>query len=299
MRHMRFGTSAYKRTTRRLTIAYKRFSGWIKNNLHVLAVVVLLWLFVLVYFWPHIFIRIRSGEAGVQYKLFGGGTVTDYVYGEGLHAIFPWNRIYVYNVRVQEQEHTVDLLTENGLKLTFLLSIRYHPEQDMVGVLHKRVGPDYVEKIVIPQVVSVLRTHVGQSTATEVVTTRRAILEHIFTEAIEEVTQNYITIDQVIIRTITLPPKIQQAVEDKIEQQHIAEAYEFRLQKEQKEAKRKEIEAQGFQRYNEIISQSLTADILKWKGIEATRELATSENSKVIVIGNGDQGLPIILGAGQ
>ena len=283
----------------KLGIAIERSKQWVRSNRPVAAIVVLLTLLVVIYFWPYIFIRIKSGEAGVQYKLFGGGTVTDYVHPEGMNVILPWNNMYVYNVRVQEQEHTVELLTENGLKLTFLLSIRYYPEIDMVGVLHKRVGPEYVDKIVIPQVVSVLRRHVGQHTAEEIFTTKRAILERIFTEAIEQVTQSYITIDEVIIRTITLPPTVQQAVEDKIEQQHISESYVFRLQKEQQEAKRKEIEAEGYKKYNDTVAESLTPEILKWKGIEATRELSTSDNSKVIVIGNGDEGLPVILGAGK
>ena len=100
-----------------------------------------------------------------------------------------------------------------------------------------------------------------------------------------------------IIRTIELPPAIKKAVEDKNEQRHIAEAYEFRILKEQKEAKRKEIEAEGYARYNSIIAETLSAEMLKWSGIQATHEIAASNNSKVIVIGNGENGLPIILGA--
>ena len=270
---------------------------WERRHRPALILSGLVLLFSICYFWLSIAICIRSGEAGVLYRLFGGGTVTDRVYGEGLHLIFPWNEMHVYKVRVQEQQHTVELLTKHGMKMKFRLSIRYHPEYDLLGVLHKRVGPEYVTKIVIPVVVSVLRTHVGQFSAEEVYTTKRSILERIFLEAVEQVTLNYVTINGVIIRSIDLPPRILKAVEAKIEQQHIAEAYDYRLQKEQKEAKRKEIEAGGFKIYNETISQSLNQDILKWKGIQATRELAVSPNTKVIVIGNGPEGLPIILGA--
>lgn len=257
----------------------------------------LVFLFLLAYFWPHIFIRIKSGELGVKYRLFAGGTVTNPPYDEGVHWVFPWDQMFIYNVRIQEAEHTVDLLDESGLTLRFLLSIRYHPERDMVGFLHKQVGPDYVQRIVIPQVVGVLRTHVGQLSAEEVFTSQPNVLDQVFSEAIAELTKNYITVNDVIIRTIELPPAIKKAVEDKNEQRHIAEAYEFRILKEQKEAKRKEIEAEGYARYNSIIAETLSAEMLKWSGIQATHEIAASNNSKVIVIGNGENGLPIILGA--
>lgn len=269
----------------------------IARNRPALIIAGLVFLFLFAYLWPHILIRVGPGEAGVHYKLFGGGTVTQPVYGEGIHVIAPWNRMYIYDLRIQEREHSVELLTREGLKLTFKLSVRYRPEYELVGLLHKRVGPDYVETIVIPQVVSVLRVHVGQSTAEEVYTTKRAILQSIFAEAIEQAAQNHIVINQVIIRTIELPSVVQDAVEEKIEYRHIAESYEYRLMEAQQEAKRKKIEAEGFKEYNQIISESLTPEILKWKGVEATLEISKSPNSKVVVIGNGENGLPVILGA--
>lgn len=269
---------------------------WIRRNRQGLILASLLFLFLVAALWPRIFIRVRSGEAGVLYSLLGGGTVVDYVYPEGLHMILPWDVLYVYNVRIQEREQDLQLLTRNGLHVSFKLSIRYQPEYETVGLLHQKVGPDYVEKIVVPQVVSVLRTQVGQFSAEEVYTTRRAILERIFFEAIQQVARRYIAIDQVLIRSIELPATVQEAIEDKIKQRHLAESYEYRIQKEQREARRKEIEAEGYRLYNEVVATSLTDDVLKWKGIEATRELATSPNAKVVVVGNGDGDLPIILG---
>ena len=256
-------------------------------------------LFLFVYFFPRIVIFVEAGEAAVKFRRFAGGTRIDRVYGEGIHFIFPWYSMAIYDVRVQEHEHNVELLTTNALRLEFQLSIRYRPEYNMLPVMHQEVGPEYMEKIVIPEVVSVLRTAVGSYTAEEVFTTKRGILDQVFNRAIDNVSQRYILVDQVIIRTIKLPPAVEQAVEQKIEQQHIAEAYEFRLDAEQKEARRKEIEAEGFRTYNQIVAESLSDEILRWKGIEATSEIAKSENSKVIVVGNGDDGLPIILGAGK
>ncbi len=236
---------------------------WIRRNRQGLILASLLFLFLVAALWPRIFIRVRSGEAGVLYSLLGGGTVVDYVYPEGLHMILPWDVLYVYNVRIQEREQDLQLLTRNGLHVSFKLSIRYQPEYETVGLLHQKVGPDYVEKIVVPQVVSVLRTQVGQFSAEEVYTTRRAILERIFFEAIQQVARRYIAIDQVLIRSIELPATVQEAIEDKIKQRHLAESYEYRIQKEQREARRKEIEAEGYRLYNEVVATSLTDDVLK------------------------------------
>lgn len=257
----------------------------------------LLGLFVFVYFIPEIFITVYSGEAGVLYRRFFGGTVTDKVYGEGLHLILPWDEMFVYNVRVQEVEKEISVLTKSGLRADITISIRYHPEYDFTGVLHKRVGPDYAEKIVVPEVVSSLRTTIGQYTAEELYTTSHTLLTKTIVDSLEEVANNYVVINDVIIRRIDLPEIVQTAIQEKLQQKHIAESFVFRIEREKLEAQRKEIEATGYQKYNDIVNRSLTADILKWKGIEATRELATSDNAKVIVVGTGPDGLPIILGA--
>lgn len=269
----------------------------IKKNLPMIIMIVLIILFVVFFFWPRIFIVINSGHAGALYRPLQGGTVTDRVYGEGLHIIPPWNTMHIYNMRVQEFPHEMQVLTQKGLKIHLSLSIRYRPEYDVLGVLHKNVGPDYVEKIVVPEVESTLRTIVGDFDADEVYTTKRAILHKIVNQSLEQVTQKYIKIDDVIVRKVDLPIMIQNAIEAKLEQKHIAEAYIFRLQRETQEAERRRIEATGLRDYNETVRVSLTPEVLQWKGIEATREIATSENSKVVVIGNSSKELPIILGS--
>lgn len=274
-----------------------RFRTQIKKNLPIIIMGMLILLLVIFFFWPRIFIVISSGHAGALYRPLQGGTVTDQVYGEGLHIIPPWNTMHIYNMRVQEIPHEMQVLTQKGLKIHLSLSIRYHPEYDVLGVLHQNVGPDYVEKIVLPEVESTLRTIIGDFDAEEVYTTKRAILHKVLNQSLEQVTQKYIKIDDVIIRKVDLPTMIQNAIEEKLEQQQLAEAYVFRLQREEQEAQRRRIEATGLRDYNDTVRASLTPDILQWKGIEATREIATSENSKVIVIGNSSKELPIILGA--
>ncbi len=278
-------------------VRMKRVRTQIRKNLPMIIMIVLILLFIVFFFWPRIFIVINSGHAGALYRPLQGGTVTDRVYGEGLHIIPPWDTMHIYNMRVQEIPHEMQVLTQKGLKIHLSLSVRYHPEYDVLGVLHKNVGPDYVQKIVVPEVESTLRTIIGDFDAEEVYTTKRAILHKVVNQSLEQVTQKYIKIDDVIIRKVDLPTMIQNAIEAKLEQQQIAEAYIFRLQREEQEAERRRIEATGLRDYNETVRASLTPEVLQWKGIEATREIATSDNSKVVVIGNSSKELPIILGS--
>ncbi len=223
-------------------------------------------------------------------SLFFGGTRTTHVYSEGIHFIYPWDRMVVYNVRVQEVFHEFDVLTENGLKVHLFISIRYRPEYDLVGVLHKEVGPKYVKVVVIPEIENVLRVIIGQLNAEEVYTTKKAIIAKSISEAVEQIAQRYVNVDDVIIKKMYLPPMVDRSIQEKIEQKHKADAYKFRLMRETQEKERKRIEAEGLERYN----RALTPQVLRWMGINATLELAKSENAKSVVIGGGKEGLPII-----
>jgi regulator of protease activity HflC (stomatin/prohibitin superfamily) len=274
----------------------KMLAAW-RKDFPQIVIAFLVVLFLVVFMAPRIFITIRAGEAGVLWKRFAGGTVVTRVYGEGLVVIFPWDVMTRYNMRVQQVHQELDVLTKTGLRIKLKLSIRYHPQYDMLGVLHQRVGPDYVNSIVIPEVEASLRTAIGAFDTEEVYTTKRALLPQIVNDALEQVAQRYIKVDDVIIKEVVLPEMIQTAIEMKLEMEQRAKAMEYVLDKEMQEARRKEIEAAGFQKYNEIITRSLTPDLLKWRGIEATRDLAASTNAKIVVVGTGPQGLPIILGS--
>ena len=259
------------------------------------VVAMLLFLFVLVYFWPRIFITVHSGEAAVLYKRFSVGTVVDRVYGEGFHIIAPWNIMTVYDVRYQTILHRLEVLTNKGLKIGVTLSIRYRPETDVLGVLHQVVGPDYLKKVVIPEVESTLRTVLGRYDAEEIYTTQKGVIQQVMNASLEQVSQRFVKIDDVMITGVDLPSKIKEAIEAKLEEQQLAEAYVFKLDREKKEAERKRLEAAGIKDYNDMIESSLSDNVLKWKGVEATRDLSKSSNSKVVIIGGGKDGLPVIL----
>ncbi|MBM4314625.1 MAG: prohibitin family protein [Deltaproteobacteria bacterium] len=273
----------------------RRIRFHVAANFPAYVVSVLLLLFFIVYFWPRIFITVHAGQSGVLYKRFFGGTVVDRVYGEGFHIIFPWNIMTVYDVRYQVAPHQMEVLTNKGLKVGVTMSIRYRPETEILGVLHQVVGPDYLKKVVIPEVEAVLRTVLGRYDAEEIYTTQKGVIQQVVNEALEQVSQRFVKIDDVVITAVELPPKIRAAIEAKLEEQQLAEAYVFKLEREKSEAERKRIEASGIRDYNRMIEASLSEKVLKWKGVEATRELAQSPNAKIVVIGGGKDGLPVIL----
>jgi prohibitin 1 len=244
-------------------------------------------------------INVGYGEAGVLFRTFGGGVVTDAPpLGEGFHIIAPWNRVYVYNVKQQEFfEGNMQVLSSNGLEISLDVSVLYQPNIDRLGLLHRTKGENYVNIVLIPQIRAVARSIVGRYTPEQLYSTKRdAIQNEIFEETQKNVESQHIQVNAVLVRDVTLPMAIKEAIERKLRQEQEALEYEFRLAKAKQEAERQRIDAEGKARANKILSASLTSKILQEKGIEATLKLSESPNSKVIVIGGGDTGMPIILG---
>ncbi|MDP4616243.1 MAG: prohibitin family protein [Schleiferiaceae bacterium] len=246
-------------------------------------------------FSSRLFVKIESGEAGVQYDLVKGLKV-DRVYDQGLKIIAPWNRMFIYSTRIQEDRSVMEVLSANGLTIRAELSYRYRPFQDKIGYLHNEVGENYHERIIIPEIRSATREIIGKYLPEELYSSKRdSIQTEIFVLAAERIRGKYIELDAVLIRDVGLPDKLKQAIERKLEQEQVSLEYEFRLTRAQKEAERQRIEAEGKAVANRLLSQSLTDKILRDKGIDATLKLAESPNSKVIVVGGSD-GLPLILG---
>ncbi|MCA0132714.1 prohibitin family protein [Winogradskyella alexanderae] len=243
-------------------------------------------------------VTIGSGEAGVLYKTFGGGVVTDEPpLGEGFHIVAPWNKVYVYEVRRQEIFEKMKVLSSNGLDIQLDASAWYQPDYQNLGKLHQEIGENYLQRIILPTIRSAARSVVGRYTPEQLYSSKRdAIQKEIFEETKKIVDEQYITLDEILVRDVTLPPTIKDAIERKLKQEQESLEYEFRLVTADKEAQRQIIEAKGKADANRILSASLTDKILQDKGIEATIKLSESPNSKVIVIGSGDSGMPIILG---
>lgn len=272
-----------------------KLRSWAKVNSPYLIVGALLLILVIIVLWSRILVVIKPGEAGVLYRMLTTGTVTDHVYAEGLHIVMPLNTMYKYDTRVQITLHELDVLTSSGLPIKLSLAVRYQVTYDLLGILHQQVGPDYPNKIILPQIESVLRRNIGQYTPEDIYTNRAGVLSKIISLALEEVGRRFIQVDDIIIRSVQLPEVVQKSIETKLVNEQQFLAYKFRLKMEAEEATRKGIEAEGIAAYQKTISKTLNDKLVQWQGIQATLELAKSPNSKVIVIGAGKAGLPIIL----
>ena len=262
------------------------------NNLFALIVVILI-----LVMSRTTFLTIDPGNAGVLFKRFGGGIEKDKIYEQGFHIIAPWNKMFVYDIRINEHFEKMEVLSKNGLTIICELSIRYRAMPDKIGYLHNEIGPRFLESIILPEIRSATREVIGKYLPEELYSSKReAIQVEIFDRTYEAVQKRHIFIDAILIRGVTLPQTLQDAIERKLKEEQSALEYDFRLDRERKEAERKIIEAQAKSDANRILNASLTSNILRDKGIEATLELAQSPNSKVVVIGSGGDGLPLILG---
>ncbi len=241
-------------------------------------------------------VTIESGNAGVMYRPFSGGVDVKNTYGEGFHLIAPWNKMIKYEVRQQEGYEKMTVLSSNGLDIILEASIWFQPRFEQLGELHQKRGEQYVERVIKPAIRSATRSVVGRYTPEQIYSSKRdAIQEEIYSETKKILDNQFVQLNEVLIRDVTLPPTIKGAIERKLKQEQEALEYEFRIEKAKQEAERQRIDAEGKARANRILSASLTDKILKEKGIEATKELAKSDNSKVVVVG-GKDGLPLILG---
>lgn len=242
------------------------------------------------------FLTIKPGHKGVLFKKFSGGIEKDVIYDQGFHVIMPWNTMYIYDVRTNEGFEKMEVLSKNGLTINVELSYRYSPMPEKIGYLHDNIGRDYLSRIVNPEIRSATREVIGKYLPEELYSTKReAIQDEIYSRTAEAVSKKNIIIDAILIREVALPTTLKTAIEQKLKEEQESLQYEFRLVSERKEAERKIIEAEAKAESNRILNASLTEKILQDKGIEATIELAKSPNSKVVIVGGGESGLPLIL----
>lgn len=254
-------------------------------------------LFVLFGLSSSIFYTIEATERAVIFYKFSNGLDKENVITPGFHIKAPWNELITYDVSEVSSEENMDINDKNGLPIHVDVTVRYYPMYDRIGYIYEKFKDDFATRLVIPQVRSVSRQVMARFTAEEIYSTKRAEVEHtIKTETEKVLNANYVNAADVLIRSIQLPDQIRIAIENKLQQQQEALAYQYRLDKEKSEAERKRIAAEGESRANNIINNSLTNNLLKMRGIEATLELAKSPNSKIIIVGSGEDGLPLILG---
>jgi regulator of protease activity HflC (stomatin/prohibitin superfamily) len=238
---------------------------------------------------------VDSGHRGIVFKSLGGGTSKE-VLGEGLHVMPLWNSVITYDTRVHEMKEVLIVISSNGLTMQIDTSVRYRPKSDELFDLQTKIGPDYAQKVVGPVVRSEARKVFGRYQPEEIYSTKREQIEaQIYEEVLKALEGKHVIVEAILVRDVGLPETIKTAIADKLAEEQRSQKMKFTLDKERQEALRKQVEAEGIAKYQSIVRQGLTAEYLQWKGIEATEQIAASPNAKVIIVGGGKSGLPVIL----
>lgn len=228
---------------------------------------------------------------------------------EGVHVILPWDKFYTYDVRLQTFDQVYEVVSSDGLHMEITLTFRWRAVKNNIVELNTNVGLNYLQTLLVPVVGSVAREVISRHEAEKLYSVLR---DEVQTEIYERVvthdypngigrheTQNdtadLVVLEDTLIKSVRLPRALQEAIELKLEQAQRVEEYKFRVQTERLESDRKEIEGHGIRRFQEIVSPAISESYLRWRGIEATLRLAESNNAKVVVIGNSETGLPLIL----
>ncbi len=265
----------------------------LRKYLIPLAILLLAFVFV-----KNTFVILQPTQRGVVFKKYTSGLDVDNVLHEGLNLVAPWNDVIIFEIAEQQIEETMDVLSQDGLAISIDVSLRFRPNPSNVGFLYQAFRNEYVTNLVRPELRSAVRRIVGQYTPEELYSTKRQEIETLIQDKTRDIlAENHVELKALLFRSIKLPVSIQKSIEEKLSADQEAQKYNYLIEQEKKEAERRRIDAEGKATANKILSASLTDKILKEKGILATEKLAGSNNTKIIIIGGGDDGLPIILNA--
>jgi len=240
---------------------------------------------------------IEAGHSRVVYHTFSGGVDKDSESLEqGFKLIAPWNSARDYEIRKQEVSTKMTVLSSNLLDIVLDVTIFYRADDKQLANLELKWGVGYADKMIMPSMRSVTREVIAKYLPEEINTSKRELIQAEIEEQMRKKMEvNHVLLEDVLIRNIELPAKLRASIEKKLQMEQESEEYEFRIEKETQEAERKRIEAEGIQQFQNIVTKSITPQLLRWKGVEATEALAKSPNTKIIVIGGGKDGLPIML----
>lgn len=237
---------------------------------------------------------IPAGTVGVV-DFFGN--VSDNTLAPGVNVVNPLAAIHKFDQKTQTITTKMGVPSKEGLNVTLDISLLFRIDEGKANMIYKTVGPNYIDKIVIPKFRSIVRDVTAKYEAKALYTSSRDELSNSIMKGLDkEINARGIIIESAELRSIQLPPRLKESIEEKLKAEQESQKMAFVLQKEKQEAERKKIEAKGIADFQKIVAQGISNQYLKWKGIEATEKLASSPNSKVIVIGSGKDGLPIILG---
>jgi prohibitin 1 len=240
---------------------------------------------------------IPAGSVGVV-DLFG--RVSPVTLKSGIQFANPLARVVTMSIKTQELKEVMDVPSKEGLTMNVEVSVLFHLDPEKAADVYRTIGQDYVPVILEPQFRSVTRGVTAGYEAKALYTSEREHLAQVITGDLQKLLgPRGVLIESTPLRRLTLPQRITTAIEEKLSADQESQRMEFVLLKEKQEAERKRIEASGVADFQRIVAQGISPELLRWKGIEATTKIAESPNSKVIVIGGGKDGLPLILGGTQ
>jgi prohibitin 2 len=288
------------------------------NNLTGLSLFLMMVLLIGIVLYPYVVVNVPTGHVGVVWKRFRGGTVLDpkQLKNEGFRVIWPWDKLFLYDLRLQSRTDTYTAISKDGVSLTAAINIRFRLKHDSIPQLHQSIGPNFVTSLVVPEIGNRMREVIAEYTAEEVYSTKRQEIQDKIRGRAEAMlgekmmehqeSEDYapyriplyamLNLVDTLVLGIELPASIVIAINRKLEQYYIAQEYTFRVEREMKESQRKKIEAEGIREFQQIVTQGISDSYLRWRGIEATLQLAQSSNAKTVIVGGGKDGLPIILG---
>jgi prohibitin 1 len=280
--------------------------NWLVRNSTRFVIVTALLLLIFALLSPMMLYNISPGQVGVIWRRFGGTDVDHYLM-EGLQVVYPWDRVYKYETRLQREEKTFEVLSEDGLAIAVRIAWRYSINPKNAPLLHQYIGPKFSEILIAPDIAERARAAFAQNTPEDIWTNRRvAIQSEMLAQVREHITASFnppgfsavdfVHLEDILVTGLSLPKELQQSIIRKNVENQRQQEMDYRLLYERKEAERKGIEATGVRQFQDVVSYGLTNSYLQWRGIEATLELAKSNNAKIVVIGNSSNGLPLILG---
>ena len=280
---------------------------WFEGKMFIFFLLILLFISGVIVLFPRILVIVPTGSIGVIYRPLGGGVDEKEIIREGAHLVFPWNTITQYSVQVQLKELKLQLMTSDLLKTNVTVSFQFEVNPNTLPFLHKYVGKDYLEKMIIPQVTRVSREKVaklnsqiaftgdiGQVANDIAISTDSLLIQQLSPPGLSDV--RLIRVSAVQLTSVEYPAEVQAAIVNKLVEAESADAYKYKIQAARSEAERKVIEAKGIKDFQEIVNQGLTENYLRYRGIQATEDLAKSGNAKTLIFGSGPSGLPLILG---
>lgn len=235
---------------------------------------------------------IPTGNVGVL-TLFG--RVTGDVLPEGIHLINPLKSVTKMSVQTQSRKESASVPSKEGLMLSLDTSLQYHVDKNLAAQLLQTVQSPYEENLIEPELRSAIRGATADHSANDLYTNGREIIQQqIKADLSAKLAPRGVIVEDILLRDVQLPGPLKASIEAKQQAEQDALRMSFVLQKEKQEADRKSIEAKGIADFQKIVAQGISPQLLEWKGIEATEKLAASQNTKIVVIGNTKNGLPLV-----